>query len=70
CAAARSDEDMCDFPQAEAEGMVARFEHPTVGAYRGFTRGWKFGRTPGPEPFAAPALDQHGEEIRTEADRA
>lgn len=70
CAAARAVEDMFDFPQAEAEGMVARFEHPTVGPYRGFTRAWKFDRTPGPEPFAAPALDQHGAEIKAEADRS
>lgn len=69
CAAARAVEDMFDFPQVQAEGMVARFEHPVAGPYRGFTRGWVFGRTPGPEPFAAPALDQHGEQLRAEADR-
>lgn len=69
CAAARAVEDMFDFPQVQAEGMVAQFEHPVAGPYRGFTRGWVFGRTPGPEPFAAPALDQHGERLRAEADR-
>jgi hypothetical protein len=28
-----------------------------------------FGRTPGPAPFAAPTLDQHGGPVRAEADR-
>jgi crotonobetainyl-CoA:carnitine CoA-transferase CaiB-like acyl-CoA transferase len=70
CAAARSIEDMFDFAQVREEGMVASFEHPVAGRYRGFTRGWVFGRTPGPEPFAAPALDQHGAQVREEADRS
>ncbi|WP_051974776.1 CaiB/BaiF CoA transferase family protein [Cupriavidus necator] len=69
CAAARSVEDMFDFPQVAAEEMLATFEHPVVGRYRGFTRAVKFGRTPGPEPFAAPALDQHGDRVREAADR-
>ncbi|MGO4281313.1 Crotonobetainyl-CoA:carnitine CoA-transferase CaiB [Cupriavidus sp. OV038] len=69
CAAARSVEDMFDFPQVLAEEMVTTFDHPVVGRYRGFTRAVKFGRTPGPEPFAAPALDQHGDTVREAADR-
>ncbi|KRB82153.1 CaiB/BaiF CoA transferase family protein [Noviherbaspirillum sp. Root189] len=69
CAAARSVEDMFDFPQVLAEQMLATFDHPVVGRYRGFTRAVKFGRTPGPEPFAAPALDQHGDMVRDAADR-
>lgn len=69
CAAARSVEDMFDFPQVLAEEMVTTFDHPVVGRYRGFTRAVKFGRTPGPEPFAAPALDQHGASVREAADR-
>ena len=69
CAAARSVEDMFDFPQVQVEEMVTTFDHPVVGPYRGFTRGWAFGRTPGPEPFAAPALDEHGDAVRAEADR-
>ncbi|MGH8803492.1 MAG: CaiB/BaiF CoA transferase family protein [Polaromonas sp.] len=59
CAAARSIEDMFDHPQVEAEQMVTTFAHPTLGSYRGFTRPIQFGRTPGPEPFAAPTLGQH-----------
>ena len=59
CAAARTVEDMFDNPQVLAEDMVAEFAHPTLGTYRGFTRPVQFGRTPGPEPFAAPTLGQH-----------
>jgi crotonobetainyl-CoA:carnitine CoA-transferase CaiB-like acyl-CoA transferase len=70
CAATRTIEDMFDFPQVEAEGMLAHLDHPVVGRYRGFAHAWTFDRTPGPEPFAAPALDQHGEQVRAEADRA
>jgi crotonobetainyl-CoA:carnitine CoA-transferase CaiB-like acyl-CoA transferase len=68
CAAARSIEDMFEFEQVLSEDMVASFEHPVAGRYRGFTRAWAFGRTSGPDPFAAPALDQHGAELRAEAD--
>jgi crotonobetainyl-CoA:carnitine CoA-transferase CaiB-like acyl-CoA transferase len=68
CAAARAVEDMFDFPQVVAQGMVGVFDHPVVGRYRGFTRAWVFGRTPGPAPFAPPTLDQHGDAVRAEAD--
>lgn len=63
CAAARTVEDMFDNEQVLAEGMVASFAHPTLGSYRGFTRPVQFGRTPGPEPFAAPTLGQHTETV-------
>ena len=69
CAAARNVEDMFDFPQVLAEDMVTTFDHPVVGKYQGFTRGWTFSRTPGPAPYAAPTLDQHGDQIKAEADR-
>lgn len=69
CAAARAVEDMFDFPQVQAQDMVQVYEHPVVGRYRGFTRAVEFDRTPGRTPFAAPALDQHGDAIRAEADR-
>jgi len=62
-AAARRIEDRFDHPQVAAEGLVATFEHPTVGTYRGVTHPVKFGRTPGPEPFAAPVLGQHDNEV-------
>jgi crotonobetainyl-CoA:carnitine CoA-transferase CaiB-like acyl-CoA transferase len=63
CAAARTVEDMFDNEQVLAEDMVANFAHPTLGSYRGFTRAVKFGRTPGPEPFAAPTLGQHTDKV-------
>lgn len=59
CSTARTVEDMFDNEQVRAEDMVANFPHPTLGSYRGFTRPVRFGRTPGPEPFAAPTLGQH-----------
>ena len=63
CAAARRIEEMFTHPQVLAEGMVSTFEHPVVGRYRGVTQAIKFGRTPGPAPFAAPTLGQHGATI-------
>ncbi|SEK15861.1 MULTISPECIES: CaiB/BaiF CoA-transferase family protein [unclassified Variovorax] len=63
CAAARTVEDMFDNAQVLAEDMVANFAHPTLGSYRGFTRPVQFGRTPGPEPFAAPTLGQHTQRV-------
>lgn len=64
CAAARPVEDMFSHPQVLAEDMLAEVAHPTLGAYRGVARPIKFGRTPGPEPFAAPVLGQHDAQIR------
>lgn len=63
CAAAKTVEDMFDDPQVAAEEMITTFHHPVVGSYRGFTRAIKFGRTPGPEPFAAPTFGQHTHDI-------
>ena len=63
CSAARTVADMFDHPQVTAEQMIGEFNHPIVGSYRGFTRPIKFGRTPGPEPFAAPLLGQHSEAV-------
>ena len=63
CSAARTVADMFDHPQVTAEQMIGDFTHPIVGSYRGFTRPIKFGRTPGPESFAAPALGQHSEAV-------
>lgn len=56
CAAALRVEDMFDHPQVLAEEMVGDIEHPVIGRYRGVTRPIKFGRTPGPDPFAAPVF--------------
>jgi formyl-CoA transferase len=66
CAAARTVEDMFDDPQVLAEDMVAVYDHPVVGRYRGFKNPIKFGRTPGPAPFAAPTLGQHNSALLAE----
>ncbi len=67
CAASRRIEDMFDHPQVLAEEMVATIEHPIVGPYRGVTRPIKFGRTPGPAPFAAPAFGQDSDALMADS---
>ncbi|MEP6907632.1 MAG: CoA transferase [Pseudoxanthomonas sp.] len=57
CAAALKVEDMFDHPQVLAEDMVGDIQHPVIGRYRGVTRPIIFGRTPGPDPFAAPVFN-------------
>ncbi len=69
CAAARSIEDMFDFPQAMAQDMIVEYDHAVVGRYRAFSRAIQFGRTPASEGFSAPSLDQHGEDLRAQADQ-
>ncbi|MDP2000085.1 MAG: CoA transferase, partial [Rhodoferax sp.] len=70
CSASRSVSDMFDDPQVQAEAMFSTLSHPALGSYRGFTQPWVYSRTPGPAPFAAPTLGQHGDEVRrTVADR-
>ncbi len=68
CSAVRSIEDMFDCPQVLAEGIVAQYDHPTVGAYRGMGKPIYFSATPGPAPFAAPVPGQHSAEILRESD--
>jgi crotonobetainyl-CoA:carnitine CoA-transferase CaiB-like acyl-CoA transferase len=63
CGAVRPIEDMFDHPQVLAGEMVAWFEHPTVGRYRGLANPIKFTATPGPQPFAAPMLGQHTADV-------
>jgi formyl-CoA transferase len=63
CSAVRHIEEMFTHPQVRAEEMVAAIPHPVLGHYRGVTRPIKFGRTPGPEPFAAPMLGQHDQNV-------
>ncbi|WP_397453079.1 CaiB/BaiF CoA transferase family protein [Pseudomonas sp. NA-150] len=63
CAAARRVEDMFDHPQSQAEDLIADYQHPVVGHYRGFARPIRYGRTPGPQPFAAPAFGQHSDDV-------
>ncbi len=63
CAAVRTIEDMMEDPQVLAQGLVAEYDHPRVGRYRGFSKPLEFSRTPAPEPFAAPMLGQHSEAV-------
>lgn len=70
CSVARRVEDMFDHPQVLAEEIVTEIEHPTLGSYRGVARPIKFGRTPGPAPFAAPTLGQDSGDIIGAARRA
>ena len=63
CGAVRPIEDMFDHPQVLAEGLVASFEHKTVGRYRGVAKPLTFSESPVPEPFAAPCLGQHTSEV-------
>ncbi len=67
CCAVRPIEEMFDHPQVLAEGLVTTVEHPRLGSYRGLRKPLKFSRAPGPEPFAAPALGQHTDEILANA---
>ena len=67
CAAARAVEDIFDNEQVLAEDMVSTMEHSLVGKYRGLTRSIKFNRTPGPEPFAAPAFGEHSDAVLAES---
>ncbi|MDB5945534.1 MAG: CoA transferase [Ramlibacter sp.] len=69
CAAVRSIEAMFDDPQVAAQELVAHYEHPVVGGYRGFQGPIAFDRTPGPQAFAAPVLGQHSQAVRDEAAR-
>ena len=63
CSAIRQVEDMFDYPQVLAEEMITSFHHPVVGEYRGFQHPLKFSRTPAPDPFTAPTLGQHNEDL-------
>jgi crotonobetainyl-CoA:carnitine CoA-transferase CaiB-like acyl-CoA transferase len=67
CAAARTVEDMFDFPQVQAEDMVRQFDHPVVGPYRGLQKPIRYGRTPCAAPVAAPAFGEHSDQILAEA---
>lgn len=58
CGAVRPIEDMFDFPQVIAQELVANYEHPVVGNYRGLANPVKFSATPAEEPFASPAFGQ------------
>src|SRR5215831_9153454 len=48
CAAARAVEDMFDHPQVAAEGILATFEHPRAGHYRGMAHPVELSGGPAP----------------------
>lgn len=58
CSAVRPIEEMFDHAQVRAEGIVTSIAHPRLGHYRGVSRAIKFSRTPGPEAFASPTLEE------------
>ncbi|QAA94659.1 CoA transferase [Pollutimonas thiosulfatoxidans] len=64
CAAVLQVEDMFDHPQVAAENMVATYEHPLVGSYRGMARPIKFGEQYTADTLpAAPTFGQHSDLI-------
>ncbi|MBK5000237.1 CoA transferase [Pseudomonas sp. S31] len=63
CAAARRVDEMFDHPQCQSEALVADFEHPELGRYRGFTRATTFSRTPGRVPYAAPQFGADSDRV-------
>lgn len=67
CAAARPVEDMFDHPQVAAENLIATYEHPVAGRFRGLREPVRFGTTPAPTPRAAPTFGQHSREVLAEA---
>mgnify|MGYP000994549157 CR=1 FL=1 len=63
CAMAREIEDMFDHPQVLASDLVATYEHPRAGRYRGLSRAIGFGDAPVAPPQAAPAFGQHSDAV-------
>ena len=63
CGAVRDIEEMFEHPQVLAERLVGSFDHPIAGRYRAMARPVHLSGSPGPEPFAAPALGQHTVEV-------
>ncbi|HEX3862692.1 MAG TPA: CoA transferase [Stellaceae bacterium] len=63
CAAVRQIEEMFDHPQVLGNDLVATFDHPVVGRYRGLSKPVHLAETPGPTPTAAPGFGQHSSEI-------
>jgi formyl-CoA transferase len=69
CAAIRPIGEMFNHPQVVAEELVTEVTHPLAGTYKMLREPLKFSATPGPEPFAAPALGQHTEMVLEELEK-
>jgi formyl-CoA transferase len=69
CSVVRSVEDMFDHPQVVAEALMATIPHKGLGSYQGITRPIKYSRTPGPDPFGAPTLDEDGADFKGDPSR-
>jgi len=63
CSIVRPVEDMFNHPQVVAEAIMATIPHDVLENYQGVAVPMKFGRTPSPAPFAAPALGQDTERL-------
>jgi crotonobetainyl-CoA:carnitine CoA-transferase CaiB-like acyl-CoA transferase len=62
-AVARGVEDAFDLPQVQAEGLMARMQHPSLGSYLGVHCPASFSDTPSRPPSAAPLWGQHSAEV-------
>jgi formyl-CoA transferase len=67
CAAVRAVEDLFDHPQVAAERLIATYEHPEAGRFRGFREPVRFGGEPAATGRAAPTFGQHSREVLAEA---
>lgn len=69
CSIVRPVEDMFDHPQVLAEGIMTSIDHDVLGTYQGLAVPIKYGRTPSPAPFCAPAQGQDTERMRSASGR-
>lgn len=67
CAASRTVEDMFDFPQVRALGLIDTYEHAKAGRFRGFREPVGFGGGLLPTPRAAPLFGEHSREVLAQA---
>ena len=63
CAASRTVEDMFDFPQVQALGLIDTYDHAKAGRFRGFREPVGFPGTRLPTPRAAPLFGEHSREV-------
>jgi crotonobetainyl-CoA:carnitine CoA-transferase CaiB-like acyl-CoA transferase len=63
CGAVRPMEEMFDHQQVIAQGLAHSFHHRSIGHYTGIANPIRFSASGGSEPFAAPTLGEHTDEI-------